>query len=378
MIGARVLHLLRRHEHRPPDNLVHAAGSLQTLPAGLDVDNAIREFGPQVITIIGSDDFETRSAVEKMADLNIPAIGIGTGPSSVFTTYVSRDISADDLRTVLNLVVSDAMLRKMAASECKAHDTGHCSGLVMDELILLLEHLLSLRIPDYIERADKVFDACLWICNHLSLPPDELKDILRSARLREIGKLGLPDRLLFAAREDRSPAEQSAYNRYPELGAKALNQLATLRSLARIVAHQLENFDGSGPEGLMAHQIPLGSRVLRVAGAFSMLQSPTSGKGYSAVEVLDILDRGRGSLYDPLLVKLIENYHASEKDNVQQRATRWVRVSELAEGMILAEDVWSRTGMKIIPRGTRLTPHILKILHQFPVDPVLDSVRIMM
>ncbi|MCX6601121.1 MAG: hypothetical protein NT025_06125, partial [bacterium] len=146
-----------------------------------------------------------------------------------------------------------------------------CRGRVVEQMISMLEHLLTMRIPDYADRAGRVLEASLWIGGHLCLPPHELKDLSRAARLREIGKLGLPDRLLFARRRDRTPVEQQAYDHYPVMGARVLRELPPLRAAATIVEYQLENFDGSSPAGLMAHQIPLGSRVLRVAGAFTRM-----------------------------------------------------------------------------------------------------------
>ena len=157
--------------------------------------------------------------------------------------------------------------------------------------------------------------------------------------------------------------------------ARALRDLPPLRNVATIVEYQLENFDGSGPTSLMAHEIPLESRILRVAGAFSMMLS-TVDRERAAQDVIEVLDGGRGSLYDPLLVKLVENFlQVSHRHNVSKE-TRRVRISDLNEDMVLAEDVWSRSGLKIIPAGTRITSHFLRLLGQYPLDPSLEAVQI--
>ncbi|RPH92356.1 hypothetical protein EHM69_12925 [candidate division KSB1 bacterium] len=373
--GARILYLLRSGESRPPESLIRASGSIHLLRAGTGPDGPTREYGPQLIAFRGPYDFDARAAIEAVSSLELPVLCFGESRSEALAAHVSEHISVEDLRTVLDLLVSISNSFQLSATECRAEDMGQCRGRVIEDLIRLLEHLLALRIPEYPERSERIFEASLWIGNHLCLPPHELKDLLRAARLREIGKLGLPDKLLFTPLHERTPDEQQSYDRYPILGARVIGELPAFRNVAHMIENQLENFDGSGPAGLMAHQIPLGSRVLRVASAFSTILH-SKDKARSAADVISILDKGRGSLYDPLLVKLVENFHKVENNEAYKKNTRWVRIADLGEGMVLAEDMWSRTGMKIIPSGTRLTKHILRILAQFPIDPSLEAVQV--
>lgn len=369
----RVLHLLRAEERMPPAGLLAAANSIHLLRAGNPPDAAVRQFGANVITIVAPFDYDARIALAKVAELELPSLGFGKTDNEPPTITVSLGITPDDLRAVLEMLA--ASVTRRTATECPAEQSGSCRGRMADGVIGFIEHLLYLRIPDYRERAERVLEASIWIANHLCLPPSEMRVLVQAARVREIGKLGLPDRLLFARRIERTADEQIAYDRYPALGAGVLRDLPDLKQAAHIVEHQLENFDGSGPANLMAHQIPLASRILRVAGAFSMIIS-TGDNAQSAHDVIKILDRGRGSLYDPLLVKLVENYHNAEAAPDNKQATRLVRMADLEENMVIAEDVWSRTGMKLVPAGTFLSPKILQMLKQFPLDPSLESIRI--
>lgn len=375
--GVRVLYLLRADESHPPTDLLRAAGAVHLLRAGNAADGPTCDFNPQVICIRAPFDRDARVALDAVTDLDLPVLSIGNEIAEGLTAQVSDVIPSEDLRTVLELLVSASNAQKANTLVCHAQDTGNCLGRAVDGLLRLLEHLLSLRFPDYRERAERVFDASLWIGNHLCLPPPELKDLLNAARLRELGKLGLPDSIVFARRSERAPEEQAIYNRYPELGAHVMAELPSLRTAAKIVECQLENFDGSGPAGLMAHQIPLGSRILRVAAAFTGIATSKENWEGAAQEAIAVLEQGRGAQFDPLLVKLVCNFHQASKRNMPKSATRWVRVADLAEGMVLAEDVWSRTGMKILPAGTQLTPHILKLVRQFPLDPTLESVQVL-
>jgi response regulator RpfG family c-di-GMP phosphodiesterase len=240
----------------------------------------------------------------------------------------------------------------------------------------MIEHLMSLRIPEYRKRTERVVQASLWIGTHLGLSETDLATLLYSARLREIGKLGLPDRILFMQRADRSAVDQRLYDRYPALGGQVMSELPTLHEAAHVVECLLENFDGSGPDRLASHQIPLSSRILRVASAYEMIlnDSPSSITGE---EILAILEHGQGSLYDPLLVRLMQNYHSiTSVETGERQRTKRIRLADVMEGMVLAEDVWSRSGIKMVPRGTPVNPSILKLLHSGSLDSSLESVEI--
>jgi response regulator RpfG family c-di-GMP phosphodiesterase len=221
----------------------------------------------------------------------------------------------------------------------------------------------------------RIFDTCLWIGNHLCLSAQDLKELLHAARVREIGKLGLPDKLLFSQRKHRTPEDQLLYDQYCDHGMAALSEFKQLRGAARLIGQMLENFDGSSRDGRMAHQIPLGSRILRVAAAFEMIMVDHQFK-LSTAQVMEILAEKTGSLYDPMLVKLIETYHDLVHGQKSRKSTQLTRITDLAAGMILAQDIWSRNGMKIISKGTRLSEHTLRILRQYPLDSSVESVEV--
>ncbi len=370
---ARVVYLLGPEEKRPPDVILHAA-DVRSIRRGHEPDLSIKQFDPTAVIIGAPMDHEAQVALDRVATLMLPVVGFGTGPSERTICNVTAAISMPDLRAILQVVSSPAVLCALPAGQ-STNGLGTWLRHSAEDFAQMIEHLLSLRIPDYKERAERVLQACLWIASHLGMGGEELNTLSLAARMREIGKLGLPDEILFASRNERSPDDQALYDQYPTLGARVLKQFPMFAGAAKVVEHQLENFDGSGMMRLGAHQIPLGSRILRVASAFEMIASDAGVRGRE--EVVHILGRGRGSLYDPMLVGLVENYATlatSPKKN--GRATRRVRLSDLHEGMILAEDIWGRTGVKIVGAGTRLNEHILRILMTLPLNMAIESVEI--
>lgn len=368
----RALYILGPDEKRPPD-VVGKAADVRSIRRGYAADLSIKQFDPSVVVIGAPLDHEGEMALDRVAPLVLPTIGYGTGPHDRLMCDVSVTISMHDLRSVLQILSSPAAMS--ATPGLPQNGLGTWLKHSADDFAQMMEHLLSLRMPDYRGRAERVVQACLWIASHLGMAGDELTTLSLAARMREIGKLGLPDKILFTPRLERTPEEQSMYDRYPMLGAKVLRQFALFNGAAKVVEHQLENFDGSGVLGLATHQIPLGSRILRVSSAFEMIANDSSVGGRE--EVLRILGRWRGSWYDPMIVGLVENYAALETITLNTGvATQRVRLSDLHEGMILAEDIWSRTGVKIIGAGTKLNEHILRILMTLPLNMAIESVEI--
>lgn len=368
----RVLYLVR-DEQAAPDVLRLVATALHQLPAGSIPDDAVRNFGPQAVVIAEPFDHEARHALEQVSTLNCPALGLGTGEADFLAAVASPTIGAHDLETFIELTSAlHACQNPVANGAADAVDAEHAR----EDLIRMLEHLMSLRIPGYQERAARIFDMCLWIGNHLCLAPPDLRELLAAARLREIGKLGLPDVLLFSSRDTRTPEQQVLYDSYAANGAAVLADFEPLHGAGRLIGCMLESFDGSGPQSLIAHQIPLSSRILRLAGAYEIVRQ-LFGPHATSQQVLDRLNRDSGSLYDPLIVKLMSDYSEISDAGSSSEQSCPVRLADLKPGMILAQDLWSRTGMKIIAKGTVLSEHTLRILFHHPLDPSVSSIDIL-
>ena len=66
-----------------------------------------------------------------------------------------------------------------------------------------------------------------------------------------------------------------------------------------------------------------------------------------------------------------------EKGKSMPLDTRKVTVDELAPGMVLADDVYSQSGVKLLPKGVRLQEHMIEILaHRSRKDPIVGGVHV--
>ena len=374
MSPVRVLYLLHDSEHEPPKILTETADVVSAHPWGTPDLSALEN--PPNLIVVGTPIDETMiRELLSIKALRLPIVGLGTGPSEHFTVDVSDTISVDDLRVILNLVLQQAEIWRLDADSDDHPLVAKLLESVTDSVTRMIEHLMALRIPEYRKRTDRVIHACEWIASHLGMTDEELKTLLYSACLREIGKLGLPDRILFTPRRERSDSDQRLYDRYPELGASVVSELTSLLDSAQAIKCLLENYDGSGPEGLRDAQIPLTSRILRVVSAYEMITDDLPDTA-SFDDIMAVLKSGQSSEYDPLLLRLVQNYHMMSGEDSSSRRSRLVRLADIVEGMVLAEDIWSRSGVKLIPHGTCISEHVLSLLRSGSVDTSLESVEI--
>jgi len=135
--------------------------------------------------------------------------------------------------------------------------------------------------------------------------------IVQCAPLHDIGKVGIPDRILLKpGRFD--PHEYDIIKTHPTLGFEALMQVQTasgdfiefLEIARQIVYSHHEKWDGTGyPQGLAGDQIPVPARLMALADVYDALVSPRVYKSAMnhAQATATIVD-GSGQHFDPDVV----------------------------------------------------------------------------
>ncbi|MHB8127860.1 MAG: HD-GYP domain-containing protein [Mobilitalea sp.] len=143
-------------------------------------------------------------------------------------------------------------------------------------------------------------------------PTDDVKDLLRSAALHDIGKIGINDEILRkAAALDYN--EYEYMKTHTILGKQVFEKIIQETGgtkwlyLAKDLAYcHHERWDGTGyPNGLKGEEIPFYARMLTVADVYDALTSRRSYKDpYTHQMAMDIIIEGKGSIFDPNLVDL--------------------------------------------------------------------------
>ncbi|TXH87909.1 MAG: two-component system response regulator [Rhodoferax sp.] len=135
--------------------------------------------------------------------------------------------------------------------------------------------------------------------------------LFKSAPLHDIGKVGIPDRILLKPGRF-TPEEFEVMKTHTTLGRDAIaaaekqlgKEVDFLRHAKDIALYHQEKWDGSGyPEGLSGDAIPISARLMAVADVYDALISRRVYKdGMPHEKAVDIIREGRGTHFDPDLV----------------------------------------------------------------------------
>jgi putative two-component system response regulator len=135
----------------------------------------------------------------------------------------------------------------------------------------------------------------------------EADDLLHAAPMHDVGKIGIPDRILQKP-GPLDPDEWKIMQGHATIGAEIIGEhdggmLALARNIA--LTHH-EKWDGSGyPKGLAGEAIPLEGRICAIADVFDALTSVRPyKKAWTEDAAVEFLVQQKGKHFDPMLVEL--------------------------------------------------------------------------
>lgn len=192
-------------------------------------------------------------------------------------------------------------------------------AVLQDVTILALASLAQTRDSDTGNHLKRTQHYMRALGNHLKANPrfsdflsDGMVDILfKCAPLHDIGKIGIPDRILLKPGR-YEPEEFEIMKAHPTLGRDAIvnaqetagQQIDFLETAKEIVYSHHEKWDGSGyPQGLAGDEIPIAARLMALADVYDALISCRVYKdGMSHERAAQIIVKGRGQHFDPDVV----------------------------------------------------------------------------
>ena len=247
-------------------------------------------------------------------------MGLDLGAVDYITKPISPPIVMARVRNHLVLKASADFLRDKA--DYLEHEVGKRTAEVIaiqDVTILAMASLAETRDSDtgnHIRRTQHYVKALALKLREQPRLAALLDDryilmLFKSAPLHDIGKVGIPDRILLKPGK-LTPEEFELMKTHTTLGRDAIHaaerQLGMpveFLKLAKEIAysHQ-EKWDGSGyPEGLKGEAIPLSARLMALADVYDALISRRVYKeGMSHEQALDFISEGRGKHFDPDMV----------------------------------------------------------------------------
>jgi len=173
------------------------------------------------------------------------------------------------------------------------------------EILKVLVATLDARDVETEGHSERVVDLSLKIAEKMGITDrDFLRDLRLGALLHDIGKIGVPDRIL--RKEGKlTPQEWEIMKEHVLIGYKIVSTVDFLKGASEIVLYHHERWDGKGyPRGLKGEEIPLGARIFAVADAFdAMIKDRIYRKAMTVEEAREEIRRNSGSQFDPRVVE---------------------------------------------------------------------------
>lgn len=232
--------------------------------------------------------------------------------------------------------------------------------------IRVFGNLLEMRADSLGGHGRRVADLARRVARALGREEHEVQDVFIAALLHDVGKIGLPDELLRMPTASLQEDALRSYRRHAERGEQVLMAVDELRVVSRLIRSHHERFDGRGfPDGLAGSAIPLGARILAVVNDFDDLVSGSLlARKLSREEALKLIERGRGSRYDPDVTDRLLEILSKENDGPPKSARLEVlrRVEDLGAGNVVARDLVASDGLLLLSAGHVLTERLIELL----------------
>ena len=145
------------------------------------------------------------------------------------------------------------------------------------------------------------------IAGEMGFNEDRIEDIRAAALLHDIGKLETSRDVLYKAAKLTND-EMSEIKTHVQKGVDLLSPVAgSLRRILPIILAHHDKFDGSGYHSTKGEEIPVEARILSVADVYdSLISDRPYRKGLSPFEARDIIVKGKGSDFDPQVIRAFE------------------------------------------------------------------------
>ncbi|RLA98725.1 MAG: hypothetical protein DRG37_06120 [Deltaproteobacteria bacterium] len=269
-------------------------------------------------------------ATGKFIDLdsgNIAELNRGIMEGNIVRDRVPGSFDGQDLEILFPLMIEDRLfgaLRVVSSNGIDSSKEAKLSYLLqriverMENVVLyegLYENILSTldsmakildaRDPHTSRHSTRVTELSMRIGKALGLSDEDLDVLKVSASLHDIGKVGVPDKILLK-KGKLTVEEMNIIKKHPDIGFDILSSIIPMKKDAEIIRHHHERYDGKGyPMGLKGEDIPFLSRIITLADAFDAMTSDRPYRKALPYSVaLQEIKRCRGTQFDPGIVDM--------------------------------------------------------------------------
>jgi response regulator RpfG family c-di-GMP phosphodiesterase len=334
----------------------------------------------------GMDGFELCKAVKSHPVLRETMFMMLTSATEIDLKVKGFDSGADDYLTKPFLIeelfarIKALFRHKELQEELKAgkHELARLNAELEASfvgVVKILMDVIELKVPNAMARAERAAALAQWVGRRLACSPDELRQLEIAAWLHEIGKIRVADSVLQKTLEEQTAVERETLLQFPIYSERILQTVPSLREVARLLRHQMENYDGTGfPDRLMKEEIPLCSQIIR---AINFLEWKIFKGVTQTAALIAEVRKAKGLQLDPRIALLVEEYLTTVETPSWLENKRAVTVYELTDGMVIATDLFTGNGVKLLSKDMKVTsPLIERIIAHHQVDPIVNLIYV--
>lgn len=235
-------------------------------------------------------EFEYADLIQNMAGLFVTSLGIQKLIDEVKKIINKEDVSIlelQNLRAQLTSIIGDL-------------------GDQQQSFVEKLAYAVDLKGQYKRSHSNECANLSREICEHMGLNEKTTDLIYYAGLLQNIGKITLSEEL-FTKKDKLTDAEWEKLKSSPNVGVDLLMNINFMSEVVPYINYQQERYNGKGyPEGLSGNSIPLGSRIIALAGAYcALVQDRVHRKALSNAQALEILKNEAGIKWDPNIVDVL-------------------------------------------------------------------------
>lgn len=270
----------------------------------------------QPVTIL-----DLRSEIESMPDFLLPEIFLEQEGFQTFYGVPLKEkgqllgvleifhrerVEYDDTAMDFLLALADQVAIAIAQTRLfkEMQEANHALTVAYDETIEGWALALEMRDNETQGHSQRVTELVVELATSMGVDGTDLVNLKRGAVLHDIGKMGVPDRILHKPGK-LSAEEWEIMKKHPVYGFQMLSNIDFLQDACDIPLYHHERWDGKGyPEGLKGADIPLSARIFAIVDVWDAV---TNERPYHAAwskeEALTHIRTQDGRHFDPEVVK---------------------------------------------------------------------------
>jgi putative nucleotidyltransferase with HDIG domain len=215
-------------------------------------------------------------------------------------------------------LIREALARAYADLEMLTNSERHASEEALRMVNLELQEAYDRTMEGWVRALDlrdreteghtlRVAEVTVRLARAFGISEAEINHIPRGALLHDIGKMGVPDRILLRAGK-LNDEEWEIMRNHPNYALEMLSPISYLHKAIDIPFNHHEKWDGSGyPRGLAGEEIPLAARLFTVVDVWdALLSSRSYRKGWPYPKVMEYIRENANGHFDPNVVALFQ------------------------------------------------------------------------